>query len=134
MRGDFRLYARTMPRTITDLLTEALREALGGAGLPVPPFVFWEPPRDERHGDYATNVAMTLAREARQAPRRVAESVAAHFPKTPAVDRIEIAGPGFLNVFLSPRWCADALHEVLRAGERYGTSDVGRGRSYLLEF
>src|SRR5262245_9952328 len=123
-----------MTQTITEYLTEALKRALDGAGLPVPEALLWEPPRDERHGDYATNVAMTLAREARQAPRRVAESVVAHFPKTPAVDRIEIAGPGFLNVFLSPRWCAESLHEVLRAGERYGTSDVGQGRSYLLEF
>src|SRR5215510_12110762 len=134
MRGDFRLYARTMPRTVTDLLTEALREALGGAGLPVPPSVFWEPPRESRHGDYATNVAMTLAREARQAPRRVAEAIVSHFPKTAAVDRLEIAGPGFLNVFLSPAWCAESLLEILGAGDRYGLTDAGKGRRYLLEF
>ncbi len=123
-----------MQRTITDHLAEALKQALGGAGLPVPETVFWEPPREERHGDYATNVAMTLAREARQAPRRVAEAIVAHFPKTPVVDRLEIAGPGFLNVFLAPRWCAAALHDVLLAGERYGVSDAGKGRRYLLEF
>jgi arginyl-tRNA synthetase len=123
-----------MPGTITDHLTEALREALSGAGLPVPDVLLWEPPREERHGDYATSVAMALARQARQAPRRVAEAIIAHFPKTPAVDRLEIAGPGFLNVFLSPRWCADALHDVLRAGERYGVSDAGKGERYLLEF
>jgi arginyl-tRNA synthetase len=123
-----------MPGTITDHLTEALREALSGAGLPVPEVVLWEPPREERHGDYATSVAMALARQARQAPRRVAEAIVLHFPKTPAVDRLEIAGPGFLNVFLSPRWCAEALHDVLRAGEGYGVSDAGRGQRYLLEF
>jgi arginyl-tRNA synthetase len=111
-----------------------LREALGGAGLPAPETVFWEPPRDERHGDYATNAAMALARTARQAPRRVAEAIVAHFPKIPAVDRLEVAGPGFLNVFLSPRWCAEALRDVLRAGERYGASDEGKGQRYLLEF
>src|SRR5262245_26213993 len=134
MRGDFRLYARAMPRTITDLLTEALREALGEAGLPVPPSVFWEPPRESRHGDYATNVAMTLAREARQAPRKVADAIVAHFPKTAAVDRLEIAGPGFLNVFLSPSWCAESLREILEAGDHYGMSGAGKGRRYLLEF
>src|SRR5499427_3378570 len=134
MRGDFRLQARTMPPTITDLLTEALRQALGGAGLPVPPSVFWEPPREARHGDYATNVAMTLAREARQAPRKVAEAIVSHFPKTAAVDRLEIAGPGFLNVFLSPSWCAESLREILEAGNRYGVTDAGKGRRYLLEF
>ncbi|HXJ81301.1 MAG TPA: arginine--tRNA ligase [Candidatus Methylomirabilis sp.] len=123
-----------MPQTITEHLTDALKRALDGARLPVPEVLLWEPPRDERHGDYATNVAMTLAREARQAPRRVAEAVVQHFPETPAVDRLEIAGPGFLNVFLSPRWCAGALRDVLGAGERYGVSDAGSGRSYLLEF
>jgi arginyl-tRNA synthetase len=106
MRGDFRLYARTMPRTITDLLTAALREALGGAGLPVPPAVFWEPPRDSRHGDYATNVAMTLAREARQAARRVADAIV--FPQTAAVDR-SYRRTWFPNVFLSLAWCAESF-------------------------
>src|SRR5262245_10966645 len=120
MCGDFRLYALAMPGTITDHLTQALREALGGAGLPVPPAVFWETPREPRHVDYATNVAMTLAREAKQAPRRVAESIVQHFPKTPAVERLEIAGPGFLNVFLSPQWCAASLRDVLATGDRYG--------------
>jgi arginyl-tRNA synthetase len=123
-----------MSETITDLLTEALREALGGAGLPAPGALLWESPREERHGDYATSAAMTLARAARQPPRRVAEAIVAHFPRIPAVDRLEIAGPGFLNVFLSPRWCAAALRDILRAGDRYGTSDAGRGQRYLLEF
>src|SRR5262249_42712545 len=134
MRGDCRLVAPTMQGTITDHLTEALREALGGAGLPVPDAVFWEPPREERHGDYATNAAMALARQARQAPRPVAEAIVSHFPKLPAVERLEIAGPGFLNVFLSPRWCAEALRDVLRAGEHYGVSDAGKGQRCLLEF
>src|SRR5262249_35813727 len=89
---------------------------------------------EARHGDYATNAAMALAREARRPPRKIAESVVANFPKTPAVDRLEIAGPGFLNVFLSPRWCADALHEILAAGPDYGRSDAGKGARVLLEF
>src|SRR5262245_65889352 len=120
-----------MTQTITEYLTEALKRALDGAGLPVPEALLWEPPRDERHGDYATNVAMTLAREARQAPRRVAEAIVSHFPKTAAVDRLEIAGPGFLNVFLSPAWCAESLLEILGAGDRYGLTDAGKGRRYL---
>ncbi len=119
---------------ITDHLADALNQALAAAGLPASGDVFWEPAREERHGDYATNVAMTLAREARQPPRKVAETIAAHFPKTPAVERLEIAGPGFLNVFLSPRWCADALHGILREAERYGSSEAGKGKRYLLEF
>jgi arginyl-tRNA synthetase len=119
---------------ITDSLSDALRHALDAAGLPAPSEVQWEIPRESRHGDYATNVAMTLAREARRPPRKIAEAIVASFPKTAVVDRVEIAGPGFLNVFLSPAWCAEALHEVLAAGEEYGRSDAGKGARVLLEF
>jgi arginyl-tRNA synthetase len=119
---------------ITDHLSELLKEALGRAGLPIPERVLWEVPREERHGDYATNVAMTLARSARQAPRKIAEGVVGHFPSSPAVDRLEVAGPGFLNVFLSSRWCASALTEILNAGRSYGTGDVLKGQRYRLEF
>jgi len=119
---------------ITDHLADALRHALDAAGLPAPTEVQWEIPREARHGDYATNAAMTLAREARRPPRKIAEAIVANFPKTPAVERLEIAGPGFLNVFLSPGWCADGLHSILAAGSAYGTSDAGRGTRVLIEF
>src|SRR5881396_501888 len=123
-----------MQLNITDHLADALKEALNRAGLPVPESVFWEVPREESHGDYATNVAMTLARQARRPPRAVAETIVAHFPETPAVDRLEVAGPGFLNVFLTPRWCAEALRHILAAGAGYGTSEAGKGTRYRLEF
>ena len=123
-----------MSLNITDSLSDALRHALDAAGLPAPSEVQWEIPRESRHGDYATNVAMSLAREARRPPRKIAEAIVASFPKTAVVDRVEIAGPGFLNVFLSPAWCAEALHEVLAAGEEYGRSDAGKGARVLLEF
>jgi len=119
---------------ITDHLAEALKDALTRAGLPSPESVLWEVPRDDRHGDYASNVAMTLARAARQPPRKVAEAIVAHFPETAAVERLEIAGPGFLNVFLRPRWYAEALGAILEAGAAYGTSEVGKGKRYRLEF
>ena len=123
-----------MRLTITDLLDEGLKDALSAAGLPMSAEVFWEVPREGRHGDYATNVAMTLARAARQSPRKVAEAVAAHFPRMPAVQRVEIAGPGFLNVFLDPSWCAAALGGILEEGEAYGGGEAGKGKRYLLEF
>jgi arginyl-tRNA synthetase len=119
---------------ITDHLTDALRHALDAAGLPAPAEVQWEVPREARHGDYATNAAMALAREARRPPRKIAEAVVANFPRTDLVERLEIAGPGFLNVFLSARWCADGLHQVLAAGEDYGRGDAGKGARVLLEF
>jgi len=119
---------------ITEHLARALREALTRAGLPSPESVAWEIPRDERHGDYATNAALALARPARKAPKAIAEAIAANFPPTPAVERVEVAGPGFLNVFLRPEWCREALRQILRAGAAYGTSAAESGARYLLEF
>jgi arginyl-tRNA synthetase len=119
---------------ITDRLTRAVKAALDAARLPEPAALGWEIPRQVEHGDYATNVAMTLARAARRSPRQVAELIVANFPATPEVEHLEIAGPGFLNVFLSPAWCAGAVTEILRAGDDYGRADTHRGQRVRIEF
>ena len=82
-----------MQNSITELLSTLLREALGKAGLPVPDDVLWEMPREESHGDYATNVALVLARPARKAPREIAEAIRKNFPVSPMVSTLEVAGP-----------------------------------------
>ena len=123
-----------MALNVTELLAGAVRTALHAAALPAPEAVAWEVPREAQHGDYATNVAMTLARQARCAQRQVAEAIVKHLPPLPAIERVEVAGPGFLNVYLAPRWCAEALREVLLAGEGYGRSDLGGWRRYRIEF
>ncbi|MEK7443785.1 MAG: arginine--tRNA ligase [candidate division NC10 bacterium] len=123
-----------MALNVTELLAGAVKTALHAAALPAPEAVAWEIPRETQHGDYATNVAMTLARPARRPPRQVAEAIVRHLPAGAAIERVEIAGPGFLNVFLAPQWCAGALREILLAGEGYGRSDLGMGRRYRIEF
>ena len=123
-----------MALNVTELLAGAVKTALHAAALPAPEAVAWEIPREAQHGDYATNVAMTLARPARRPPRQVAEAIVRHLPAVAAIERVEIAGPGFLNVFLAPQWCAGALREILLAGEGYGRSDLGMGRRYRIEF
>jgi arginyl-tRNA synthetase len=123
-----------MQNSITDLLTRLLREALNKAGLPAPDDIAWEVPREESHGDYATNSALALARSAKKAPRQIAETIRTNFPHSPMVGRVEVAGPGFLNVFLAPGWCADALKGILAEGPAYGTSRTGQGQRMLLEF
>src|SRR6266498_4157476 len=123
-----------MQNSITELLTRSLREALDKAGLPASDDIAWEVPREESHGDYATNSALALARTAKKAPRQIAEAIKANFPPTPMVMKVEVAGPGFLNVFLSPHWCADALKGILADGPAYGTSQAGQGKRMLLEF
>ena len=120
--------------SITERLTEGVRTALANAGLPEPPTCIWEVPRQPEHGDYATNAAMTLARAAKKPPRQIAELIVKHFPSLPEVERLEVAGPGFLNVFLAPAWCANALREILAAGDHYGRSEAARGGRIRLEF
>jgi arginyl-tRNA synthetase len=79
-----------------------------------------ERPTNPEHGDYATNVALRLAGARRRPPRELAEELAEQAGRLPAVDRAEAAGPGFVNLWLSDRWYADALGAVLAAGTDYG--------------
>jgi arginyl-tRNA synthetase len=79
-----------------------------------------ERPSDAAHGDYATNVAMQLAGARRQAPRAIAEELVEQATALPQVERAEIAGPGFVNLWLARDWYRDALAEMLAAGEAYG--------------
>jgi arginyl-tRNA synthetase len=123
-----------MAQSVTDRLTEGVRIALASAGLPGPETCVWEVPRQAEHGDYASNVAMTLARVAKRPPRHVAELIAKHFPTLPEVERVEVAGPGFLNVFLGAGWYAAAVRDVLAAGAEYGRGQALRGQRVRLEF
>ncbi len=94
-------------------LEAALAEA---AGAPV----VLERPGDPTHGDYATNVAMRQAAVRRQAPRELAAELVEQAAALPQVKSAEIAGPGFVNLWLTPAWFADALAEVIAAGDAYG--------------
>lgn len=92
-------------------------------------------PADRSHGDYAANAAMVWARLFKSAPRAVAEKLCAHMSlEGTYVDRCEIAGPGFINFFLSDMFYADILTDVDKKGEDYGKSDYGKGKKILVEF
>ena len=125
-----------MAADVTTVLSGALLDALGRAGLPTvsPSDVAWEVPRDPTHGDYATNVAMLLAKSHRRPPRQVAETILAHLPGVAEIERAEVAGPGFLNVFLAPAYCRAGLARLLGEGERFGTHAEGRGQCAMVEF
>jgi len=125
-----------MVSDVTRLLSDAIREALRRAGAPLPEEIeiAWETPRETAHGDYATNVAMLLARTQRRPPRQIAETIRAHLPAAEAVERAEVAGPGFLNVFLSPKFCHAALAEILALGPAYGRGADGAGLRAQVEF
>ena len=121
-------------------LTDAFRAAL--ARLDALPDGFdadgvaiaWEAPRDPSHGDLATNVAMTLARPLRRAPRQIAEALVAGLDLDPRqVAAVEVAGPGFINVRLATAYLTDALAEIRAAGASYGRAP-SRGETAIVEY
>ena len=93
-----------------------------------------EPPRDPAHGDLATNAAMVLAKQARMSPRDLASLIAPKLEAVPAVTSVEIAGPGFINLRLSPNAWRDELRTILREGETYGRSEAGANERVNVEY
>jgi arginyl-tRNA synthetase len=93
-----------------------------------------EPPREAAHGDMATNAAMVLAKEAGRKPRDLAEAIAAQLRADPLIAKVDVAGPGFINLTLKPQAWTEALRAVLRAGTDYGRSQVGQGAPVNVEY
>ncbi len=124
-----------MKNLIEKLLTEALAAlppgTLGDAAPPVPEV---ERSRDLTHGDFATSVAMRLARAARSNPRALASRIVAALPANELIARTEIAGPGFINFFMTPAAWQAEIARVHAARDRYGRGDAGAGRRVIVEF
>jgi arginyl-tRNA synthetase len=93
-----------------------------------------EPPREAAHGDVATNSAMVLAKEAGRRPRELADALAARLRGDDLVAKVDVAGPGFINLTLKPAAWREALRAVLRAGADYGRSRLGRGAKVNVEY
>ncbi|MGH6673262.1 MAG: arginine--tRNA ligase, partial [Xanthobacteraceae bacterium] len=93
-----------------------------------------EPPRDAAHGDMATNAAMVLAKDAGKKPRDLAERIAEQLRSDEIVDKVDVAGPGFINLTLKSAAWLNALRSAVRVGGRYGRSDVGRGEPVNVEY
>jgi arginyl-tRNA synthetase len=123
---------------IRDELHNCLRDALSAAGLSEPPNgIALEPGDPDRYqGDWASPVAMRMAKAAKLPPREIADRIknAIDAAPPPHVERVEVAGPGYLNFFLSPSWLHAVLHEVVIAREAYGRGDALHGRRINLEF
>lgn len=100
---------------------------------PLPDFNI-EIPGDRTHGDYAVNAAMVWARALKKAPRIIAEAIADEIVLGGYISRVEIAGPGFMNIYLSDRFYSDIVLDVLNQKENYGRSNHGNGKSVLVEF
>lgn len=120
---------------LVDALTAALDAARESGAIPdcEAEVVLEQPPTPEM-GDFSCNIAMRLAGEAGMSPREVAELLIERLPECDVMERVEVAGPGFINFHLSPAWLQDTVRRVLTEGERYGHSDEGAGRRVQVEF
>jgi len=98
-----------------------------------PAFVI-ERTRNREHGDFACNAAMLMAKPARRNPREVAHAIAAALPQSAEISKVEIAGPGFINFFLSPTAYHEEVRRVLAAAQEYGRNDSGAQRKMQIEF
>ncbi|NNF18079.1 MAG: arginine--tRNA ligase [Gammaproteobacteria bacterium] len=125
-----------MKATIAELLHQSLLTIIetGAAEFTLPAEILVERARDPRHGDLASNVAMALAKKASMPPRELATLIVEHLPQTPQIERVSIAGPGFINFTLAAGVTQQLIAQILGAGEQYGRSDIGEGQKILVEF
>ncbi|WP_447527782.1 arginine--tRNA ligase [Vreelandella sp. TE19] len=125
-----------MKETITSLLQGAI-DALKHQGvLPedLAPTIKIDPTKDKAHGDYATNLALMLAKPAGMKPRDLAEKLVEALPESEAIAKTEIAGPGFINFFAAADAAAQIIAQVLDAGDAFGRSLLGKGEKVQVEF
>jgi arginyl-tRNA synthetase len=119
-------------------LKDEIHAAVQKAGLAAAdqiPGVILEIPKEKAHGDYSTNMAMQLARVAKKAPRVIAEALIANIDRSKAfIEKIELAGPGFINFYLNNSYLTELIPTVLEAGEKYGETTIGNGQKVQVEF
>ena len=122
---------------LKNIIEQAVKKAVSNGALPeaeMPQFNI-EKPANKDNGDYSTNVAMAGARAFKKAPRMIADAIASCIDLDgTAFERVEIAGPGFMNFFLSQQFYSNVLKDVFSCGKDYGKSDYGQGKRVLVEF
>ncbi|WP_374047211.1 arginine--tRNA ligase [uncultured Cloacibacillus sp.] len=127
-------------QNMTDELKQALDTAVKAVAaekdyqIPEGFTVRLERPRQEGHGDWATNIAMQLSKPFGVKPRDLAEDIIAKLPKDSVIDRAEVAGPGFMNFTLSANWVTETVKNAIEKGDDYGRSNIGGGRRIQVEF
>ncbi|MEX0800482.1 MAG: arginine--tRNA ligase [Dehalococcoidia bacterium] len=118
------------------LVTEAVRRAQDAGDLPALalPEMPLERPQRPGHGDYASSLAMRLARSAGMKPLDIASAIARHVEVDGSLAEVDVAPPGFVNFRLTPQWLSSQVDEVLKAGERFGNVTIGGGKSLQVEY
>jgi arginyl-tRNA synthetase len=123
---------------VKERIAQELAQAILKAGIvgeqEIPPIAL-DIPKEKTHGDYAANIAMQLTRIVKKPPRQIAEQIVEHFDRSKAsIEKIEIAGPGFINFFMNNSYLTDVIGQILNAGKDYGKTNVGQGKSINVEF
>jgi len=121
---------------IKTLLTQAISSLKSAAVLPdsLEANIQITHTKDKSHGDFACNIALMLAKPAGKNPRELAQQLVAALPENSAVEKVEIAGPGFINFFLSQSSTLSVIDDILKQQETYGLSNIGAGRKVQVEF
>lgn len=126
-------YFKHLRDVVLDSVEELVSSGVAPGGLDLGS-INVEPPRDPSHGDVATNAALALAGQAGLKPREIAEPLARALDRVPELSRVDVAGPGFINMRLSAAFLRDRLRDALEAGTAYGDSGLGRGRKVNVEY
>src|SRR4051794_1129993 len=125
-------------QALSAVLRDALERAAKAGDLALDPATLPEPvlerPRIADHGDWASNVALTLSKAAKAPPRKIAEAMAAHLDQPDWVAGVEIAGPGFVNIRLAHAWFEQLITRIVEQGPAYGTTAPGSGQKVQVEF
>jgi len=125
-----------LKQQLEQLLLTAVNSLAGNLlpGAQPPSAVVVERARDSKHGDFASNVALRLAKPARRNPRELAQAIVAALPANPLIAKTEVAGAGFINFYLTAEAYSQELTRIHEQAECYGRSELGRGHKVLLEF
>ncbi len=126
-----------MKEQLREAIKDALQQCYDAGSLSsgeMPLEIQLEVPKNPEHGDFASNLAMTMAKAERKAPRQIAEALVAALQNNPLCDKIEIAGPGFINFRLAPGCWYGVLDQVMKEGAQYGRSQIGAGTKIQVEF
>ena len=121
-------------------VVKIIKDAIGGArldgvinGEKLPEIVL-DKPKKEEFGDFSTNIAMLLAPVEKKAPRDIAKAIADRISASPDIEKCEVAGPGFINIFLKKSFWLGILEDIIKSGAGYGQSEIGRGQKVQVEF
>ena len=125
-----------MKDQIAELLAQSLAKCQAAALVPadISPAIQVDRTRDSSHGDFASNLAMVLAKPAAKKPRDLAQALVEHLPHSKLVDKVEIAGPGFINFYLKADAQFAIVAAILKAGDSFGRCNIGQGKRVQVEF